>query len=124
MNSTSPFDHRPDPVLGGALRAALAADDDAAFARRVVAAAESDLGSAGPWWHVLTAWARPGLVAALLLVAVVGFGLGITVRGGDGAAALGDPLAATDSGDLAVPELLASEQAPEVDFVLGLALEY
>lgn len=126
MNPTSPFDHRPDPVLGAALRAALATEDDAAFARRVVHAAEADLGGAGLWWQALSAWARPGLVAALLLVAAAGFWAGTAVRGRDtplsGTPALGDPLDASDSA-LAVPVLLAGEQAPEVDLVLGLALE-
>ena len=125
MNQTSPFDHRPDPVLGAALRAALATDDDAAFAHRVVEAAEAQLG-AGLWWQELTAWARPGLVAALLLVSAVGFWLGTMVQGhtasANGTAALGDPLTVADSA-LAVPVLLAGEQAPEVDLVLGLALE-
>ena len=127
MNQTSPFDHRPDPVLGAALRAALATDDDAAFARRVVAAAEADLGSAGLWWQELTAWARPGLVAALLAVAAAGFWLGAMTQGRgtptNGTTALGDPLTAADSDQLAVPVLLAEEEAPEVDLVLGLALE-
>jgi hypothetical protein len=126
MNSTSPFDHRPDPVLGAALRAALATDDDAAFARRVVEAAEADLGSAGLWYQELSAWARPGLVAGLLAVAAAGFWLGAMTQGGgapvNGTTALGDPLTTADSA-LAVPVLLAGEQAPEVDLVLGLALE-
>jgi hypothetical protein len=126
MNSTSPFDHRPDPVLGAALRAALATDDDAAFARRVVEAAEADLGSAGLWYQELSAWARPGLVAALLAVAAAGFWLGAMTLGRgapvNATTALGDPLTTADSA-LAVPVLLAGEQAPEVDIVLGLALE-
>lgn len=127
MNPTSPFDHRPDPVLGATLRVALTTEDDAAFARRVVEAAEADLGGAGLWWQELTAWARPGLVAALFVVAAVGFWLGTMVRGSDapanGATTLGDPLTAADSDRLAVPVLMAGEQAPEVDLVLGLALE-
>jgi len=126
MNPTSPFDHRPDPVLGAALRAALATEDDAAFARRVVESAEAELGGAGLWWQELIVWARPGLVAALLVVAAVGFALGALVQGraapANGATVLGDPLTEADSG-LAVPVLLAGEQAPEVDLVLGLALE-
>jgi hypothetical protein len=126
MNQTSPFDHRPDPVLGAALRAALATDDDAAFARRVVVAADADLGGAGLWYQELSAWARPGLVAALLAVAAMGFWLGAMAQGRgapvNGTTALGDPLTAEDSA-LAVPMLLAGEQPPNVDLVLGLALE-
>jgi hypothetical protein len=128
MTPTSPFDHRPDPVLGAALRAALATDDDAAFTRRVVAAAEADLGSAGLWYQELSAWARPGLVAALLAVAAAGFWLGAMAQGRgapvNGATALGDPLTAADSDRLAVPVLLAEEEAPEVDLVLGLVTEH
>jgi hypothetical protein len=125
MNPTSPFNHRPDPVLGAALRAALTTEDDAAFAHRVVAAAEADLGT-WLWWQELTAWARPGLVAALLVVAAIGFWMGAMIQGreapANGTSALGDPLTTVDSA-LAVPVLLAGEQAPEVDLVLGLALE-
>lgn len=56
-----PFDHRPDPVLGTALRQALSADDHSAFVARVMAA------QAVPHvihWDVLTAWARRGAAAA------------------------------------------------------------
>lgn len=57
-----PFDHRPDPVLGTALRQALSADDHSAFVARVMGAL------AVPQhvihWDVLTAWARRGAAAA------------------------------------------------------------
>ena len=56
-----PFDHRPDPVLGTALRQALSADDHSAFVARVLGA------HALPHalhWDVLTAWARRGAAAA------------------------------------------------------------
>ena len=62
------FDHRPDPIVGEALRELLSSTDDAAFARRVmdhvpqVIARES-------WWEVLGAWARPGVAAAVAVLA-------------------------------------------------------
>lgn len=129
MSTTSPFDHRKDSELGDALRGALSADDDAQFAQRVVAASEAVFVGPGvpePWWNVLTAWARPGLVAALVLVAAAAFWLGAWVnRGASGPVAngtiLGDPLLA-DSDQLAVPVLLAGQSAPHVDEVLAVAL--
>jgi hypothetical protein len=129
MSGTSPFDHRPDPELGDALQSALSAYDEAGFVRRVVAAADADLGAGtGPFWQVLGAWARPALVAALLVVAVAGFWLGATmqrapVQPGNGVA-LGDPLAAADSERLDVPVLLAGgESPPSLDAVMAVALD-
>lgn len=119
----SPFDHRPDSELGAALREALAASDDAQFAARVLVAAEAVQGDiATPWWAVLTSWARPGLVAALLLIAAVGFWLGAMTPAGDQAnGALGDPLIANED-QPSVPALLAGQQVPDVDYVLAVAL--
>lgn len=67
MTEPTPFDSLPDPVLGAALREALAPGGDAAFAARFRAAlaGESPL-------DVLARWVWPGLAAAaaaLLLVA-------------------------------------------------------
>ncbi len=125
MPNTSPFDHRPDDALGRALRDALSAGEEAAFTRRVLAAAEVVYGerSLDQWWTVLTAWARPGLVAAMLIIASVAFWAGIWVgrtAGAQSAATL-DPLQ-TDSEQLALPALLAERQAPDVDVVLATAL--
>jgi hypothetical protein len=130
MSDTSPFDHRPDSELGDALRSALSAPDDAGFARRVVAAADAELGvGAGPYWQVLGAWARPALVAAMLVIALAGFWLGVAlqrapVAAGNGVA-LGDPLTAADTERLDVPVLLAGDESPpSVDAVMAVALEY
>lgn len=126
MSTTSPFDHRPDAELGAALRAALAPDDDAAFARRVTAAAERVWGSTLPgvaWWSVLTDWARPGLAAALVVVAVATFWLGrVAAAGPVGAVPLGDPLRSS-SVELTLPTLLAEPLAPDLDAVLAVAME-
>jgi hypothetical protein len=69
MNWSSPFDHRPHPELGALLREALTADDEQAFAARVLAAAQQRSAYDPPWWQVLGAWARPGVAAALALLA-------------------------------------------------------
>src|ERR1041384_4396315 len=56
-----PFDHRPDPVLGPALRDALSTQDHSTFVARVTAAL------AAPHvvhWDVLAGWARHGIAVA------------------------------------------------------------
>ena len=63
MNENTPFDHRPDPVLGDALRAALNIEGRAEFVARVLAAAQRP---ADPLVDVLARWARLGIAAALL----------------------------------------------------------
>lgn len=127
MPDTSPFDHRPDVELGSALRRALDAGDDAAFVRGVLAALDGMQPVAGPgqWWTVLTAWARPGLVAAMLLIAVAAFSLGVQIGRSSiqptAVTSVTDPLN-PDSGLVAVPALMAGSEAPNVDYVLAVAL--
>lgn len=125
MNQTSPFDHRPDPELGAVLRDALTAEDDARFARRVVAAAEGVWATGSPggmWWEELVQWTRPGLAAAALAVLVGGALWFATLRmGGTGSDSLGDPLRSADA-QLAIPALLAASEAPHMDEVLAVAL--
>jgi hypothetical protein len=128
MSDTSPFDHRPDPELGRALADALSAPDDERFARQVMAAADAAFGADAPesWWQELTAWARPGLVAAMLLIAAGAFWMGsqMAQRGnGNGTGALGDPLSAAGNEALDVPMLMAGSEEPSVDAVLAVALE-
>jgi len=126
MSDMSPFDHRQDAELGRALRAALSAPDDAAFVQRVVTAVDRVYGNAEPgqWWSVLTAWARPSLVAAMLVVAAAAFWLGLWVGArspGSSLATIADPLQ-TESEHLSVPALLVEDRAPTVDVVLAVAL--
>lgn len=124
MTPMSPFDHRPDPQVGGALRDVLQATDDAAFTRRVVAAAETILGGehSPEWWEVLVRWARPELAAAsLALLAGMALWFGVLGGNGEGQLFLGDPLRAADE-RLAVPALLATSSAPNMDEVLAVAL--
>lgn len=72
--SRTPFDHRPDPVVGEALRAALTAEGDAAFVARVMAAAARPLARSPV--DVLAGWARPGIVAATLAALLAGYAVG------------------------------------------------
>ena len=64
------FDHRPDPILGDALREALSLPGDTEFSRRVVERMPHVLAGES-WWEVLGEWARPGLAAAVALLVAV-----------------------------------------------------
>ena len=72
MEKPMPFDHRPDPVLGAALRDALTGDHPSAFVARVTAAVAARQSSS---WEVLASWARPGIAAAVAAL-LAGFLLG------------------------------------------------
>lgn len=80
MNESPSFDHRPDPELGAALRAALEPKDDhAAFVARVMAQYDATLErSSVAMLDVLASWFRPGMVAAAAAL-VLGFLFGRTV---------------------------------------------
>ncbi|MGD8727121.1 MAG: hypothetical protein PVH40_05720 [Gemmatimonadales bacterium] len=124
MSHPSPFGHKPDTELGDALREVLHADGEDRFVRAVVAASERVYGEAAPppTLSVLVEWARPGLVAAMLLIALGAFSLGLWVgrTGAVAEATLGDPLVpVTDQPT--VPALMASQEAPDWDVVLAAA---
>ena len=80
MNESPSFDHRPDPELGAALRAALEpSDDHSAFVARVMAQYDAALDrSSVAMFDVLASWFRPGMVAATAAL-VLGFLFGRTV---------------------------------------------
>jgi hypothetical protein len=80
MNESPSFDHRPDPELGAALRAALEPKDDpAAFVARVMGRYDAALErSSVATFDVLASWFRPGMVAAAAAL-VMGFLFGRTV---------------------------------------------
>jgi hypothetical protein len=82
MNESPSFDHRPDPELGAALRAALEPKDDpAVFVARVMAQYDAALErSSVAMFDVLASWFRPGMVAAAAAL-VLGFLFGRTVLG-------------------------------------------
>jgi hypothetical protein len=124
MPHPSPFDHRPDTELGDALRELLTPDGQDQFVRGVVAAADHVYGEAAParTLSVLVEWARPGLVAAMLLIALAAFSLGIFVgrTGAVAEATLGDPLV-PDTDQPSVPALMAGQEEPDWDVVLAAA---
>lgn len=71
MNTESPFDPGQDRELGDLLREALTPGGNAEFVSRVLAR----LPVAGSFWDVLAGWARPGIAAAILLAAALGYWL-------------------------------------------------
>jgi len=74
MKEPLPFDHRPDTLLGEALRQALDPGDVTPFVARVLArAAEVRIAS---WDTVLARWARPGVAAAVLVALAAGYLVG------------------------------------------------
>jgi hypothetical protein len=87
MTEKPSFDHRPDPELGAALRAALEpTGDHSAFVAGVMARYDRALERTSvATLDVLAAWFRPGMVAAAAASLVLGFLLGRTIldpRGG------------------------------------------
>lgn len=105
--SRTPFHHRPDPVLGAALRDALQPRDagGAAFRARVLAAAER---LPVPVVDVLARWARLGIVAAVVAALVTGTVIGRGARPAD------PSVAATDPG-----AVVAGVQAPDASLLLA-----
>lgn len=73
-DNDTPFNHRPDPVVGAALRRALTATDNAAFVARVLAAAARPLARSPV--DVLAGWARPGIAAAVVAGLIAGYVVG------------------------------------------------
>lgn len=77
MTDDRTFDHRPDPELGAALRAALTPGDQARFVARVTARYDAVLEAATvPTWEVLASWSRRGVAAAAAAAVIVGLLLG------------------------------------------------
>jgi hypothetical protein len=80
MKDSQEFDHRPDPELGAALRAALEPkDDQQVFVARVMAQYERAWDRASVrTLDVLASWFRPGIAAAVAAL-ILGFVFGRTV---------------------------------------------
>ncbi len=116
---TTPFDHRPDPVLGSALREALAADNDAAFVARVLAQAGRP---AEAHWDVLAAWARAGIAAAAVAALIAGIlvGRGMSAASSTPTASVDELLAAAAGPSGA---LVTSPQPPDASVLLVSAEE-
>ena len=72
LSEQEAFAGRPDPRLGGLLRAYLDRDGGhEEFAARII----GRLGDATSSWDVLARWARPGIAAAVLAAALAGYWL-------------------------------------------------
>lgn len=102
-DSMTPFDSRPDPVLGSALRDALAPENAAAFVARVLAAANRP---AAPL-DVLAGWSRLGIAAAVLVALFAGIAVGRDAGAED---------AETTSQDVVI---MAGTEAPEAITLLA-----
>src|SRR5438034_10640933 len=74
MKDPLSFDHRPDLVLGKALREALDPGDAPVFIARVLAHAEHV--RVASWDAVLARWARTGVAAALVVALAAGYVVG------------------------------------------------
>jgi hypothetical protein len=99
--SNTPFDHKPDRMLGDALRMALTHEGQAEFVARVLAAAQRP--GDQPLVDVLARWARLGIAAALTAAVVA------TI-----VASRGDRVATESAVGGADPEaVVAGVQAPE-----------
>ena len=110
----TPFDHRPDPRLGAALRSALSGRDDTAFVARVLAR----VGTAQlPYWEVLASWARAGITAAAAAGLIAGF---LLQRAGN-APTFDDVVAAAHNPPTRM--LLGAPRPPDPSFVLAWAGE-
>lgn len=111
-----PFDHRPDPELGAALRAALEPGDPAAFVARVLARAEGRGGHAT--WEILARWARAGIAAAAAAALVAGFAVGRVMQS---PTTLDDVMVASASAG--ANALLTSPRAPDASVVFTSLVE-
>ena len=124
MKPSSPFDHRPDLALGSALRDLLTPEDHRAFVNRVVRSAQLQFMyglTPRNWFDVLGAWARPGIAAALLLVAL---GVAGHLNRGDDAVhvALEDTLSEVPV-TVESASLLVSPDPPNYDLILASGIE-
>ena len=101
----TPFDHRPDPLLGAALREALQPGDGAAFVQRVLAAADR---APERLVDVLAGWSRLGIAAAVVAALAAGILVGRSGRAPEPVVVASDPGA-----------LVAGVQAPDANMLLA-----
>ena len=123
MKNPELFDHRPDPELGKALRAALERSDDSAFVARVMANYDRALEQATvPAWEVLASWFRPGVAAAIVAL-IAGFLVGrVVLSGGEGdTASIEMAMAPTEGPGLAA--LVTAPDPPDASVVFTSLVE-
>lgn len=117
----SPFDHRPDPALGAALRRALDPGDNQAFVARVMTVtAATRPGSAGvATLDLLAAWAARGIAAAAVVL-LAGF---LAVRTFQAPAGVEEAFASPSEGE-ATTALLSGQRPPDASVVFATMVEH
>jgi hypothetical protein len=113
------FDHRPDAALGELLREALTAPDDPAFVRRVKDRIPQPIVGES-WWEILGGWARPGIAAAIAVLAAVTVWLAGQHQTTEN---LAEETTLTPAETLSAGTLVASETLPEFRWQLVLGEE-
>ena len=122
MTEQPSFDHRPDPELGAALRAALEPKDDhSAFVARVLAQYDNAFDrSSVAMFDVLASWFRPGLVAAAAAL-VLGILFGRTVLQTPDTASIDAAMAPIEGPGLAA--LVTAQDPPDASVVFTSLVE-
>ncbi len=121
MKDPELFDHRPDPELGNALRAALQPRDHSAFVARVMANYGRALERASvPTWEVLASWFRPGLAAAIIAL-IAGFVFGLAVLNGRDTESIETAMAPAEGPGLAA--LVTAPDPPDASVVFTSLVE-
>ena len=122
MTESPSFDHRPDPELGAALRAALEpADDQSVFLARVMAQYDNALArSSVATFDVLASWFRPGIVAAAAVL-VLGILFGRTILDRTRPESIDAALAPVEGPGLAA--LVTAEDPPDPSVVFTSLVE-
>lgn len=122
MKNPELFDHRPDPQLGDALRAALEPENHAAFVARVMANYDRALEQATvPTWEVLASWFRPGVAVAVALIAGFVFGQAILTPAPPDTASLETAMAPAEGPGLAA--LVTAADPPDASVVFTSLVE-
>lgn len=122
MTEQPSFDHRPDPELGAALRAALEPrDDHSAFVARVLAQYDHALDrSSVAMFDVLASWFRPGMVAAVAAL-VLGILFGRTVLQSPDTTSIDAAMAPVEGPGLAA--LVTAQDPPDASVVFTSLVE-
>jgi len=122
MTEQPSFDHRPDPELGAALRAALEpSDDHSAFIARVMVQYDNALDrSSVAMFDVLASWFRPGMVAAVAAL-VLGILFGRTVLQTPDTASIDAAMAPVEGPGLAA--LVTAQDPPDASVVFTSLVE-